>query len=107
MSVGVMMYDNKTDQLISNYSFPVSTEEFFIKYWQTAIDELGIKRIQNGIELRESELAEALNGLDKLENWAKSNLTGENLDYMVTRIELMQSELPVAFQRKDIYLWIG
>jgi len=52
MSVGVMMYDNKTDQLISNYSFPVSTEEFFIKYWQTAIDELGIKRIQNGIECK-------------------------------------------------------
>lgn len=107
MSVGVMMYDSKTNQLISNYSFPVSNEEFFLKYWQVAIDELGIKRIQNGIELRQPHLAEGLKELDKLKNWAISNLSGGNLEYMITRIELMQFELPLAFQIGDIYLWIG
>jgi alanine racemase len=89
------------------FEIPISREEFFTKFWQTAINELGIIRIQNGTELRKEQLESTLMELEQLRKWAQSNLLNNDLEYMVSRIDLLIKELPSAFKTDDTVLWIG
>ncbi len=107
MSVSVFRMNQKDGSFELGFEIPISREEFFTKFWQTAINELGIIRIQNGTELRKEQLESTLMELEQLRKWAQSNLLNNDLEYMVSRIDLLIKELPSAFKTDDTVLWIG
>ncbi|WP_341278989.1 hypothetical protein [Paenibacillus sp. FSL H8-0537] len=107
MSVSVFRMNQEDDSFELGFEIPISREEFFTKFWQPAIEELGIFWIQNGIELRKEQLEPTLLELEKLRVWAQSNLQNNDLEYMVSRINLLIKELPVAFKTDDTVLWLG
>lgn len=107
MSVSVFRVNQEDGSFELGFEIPISREEFFTKFWQTAIDELGIIGIQNGIELRKEQLESTLIELEKLRKWAQSNLQNNDLEYMASRINLLIHELPLAFKTDDTVLWIG
>lgn len=107
MSVSVFRMNQEDDSFELGFEIPISREEFFTEYWQTAINELGIIGIQNGIELRKEQLESTLMELEKLRKWAQSNLQNNDLKYMVSRVDLLINELPLAFKTDDTVLWIG
>lgn len=108
MSVGLFRYNgniyNRNSEL--TLSENISTQEFYEKYWEKAINELGIKFIQDGAEFNKSKLNDVLVELDLLRNWATKNLTGTELEYMKERIENLQRVIPNAFIDDDTILYI-
>lgn len=107
MSVSVFRMNQEDNSFELGFEIPISREDFFTKVWQTAINELGIIGIQNGIELRQEQLESTLLELEKIRQWARSNLRNNDLEYMVSRIDLLIQELPSAFKTDDTVLWIG
>ena len=107
MSVSVFRMNQEDDSFELGFEIPISREEFFTKYWQTAINELGIVGIQNGVELRVEQLESTLTELNKLRKWAQYNLKNSELEYMVSRVDLLIKELPLAFKTDETVLWIG
>ena len=108
MSVGLFRYngDIYDDNSEVTLSVNISTEEFYLMYWEKARKELGIKYIQDGAEFDKSKLNYVLNELDLLNKWAKKNLTGKELEYMNERIENLQNVIPNAFIDDDTILYI-
>ncbi len=107
MSVSVFRMNRGNESFELRFEIPVAREEFFTKFWQTAISELKIKRIRNGIELKKEDLQFILEELAQLRNWAEHNLQDNDLDYMLSRINLLIKELPLAFKTEDTTLWMG
>lgn len=94
MSVSVFRINKEDDSFELDFEIPVAREEFFTKFWQPAMNELGIIHIKNGTELNKEHLQSTLNELEKLRNWAESNLQNNDLNYMVSRIDLLMRKLP-------------
>ncbi|WP_411342690.1 hypothetical protein ACE3MZ_13570 [Paenibacillus sp. WLX1005] len=74
MSVSVFRINEEDDSFDLDFELPVASEACLTKFWQTAIDELGIKRVRNGTELKKEHLQSILNKLEQLRNWAEYNL---------------------------------
>ncbi|MDI4647867.1 hypothetical protein [Cohnella hashimotonis] len=107
MSVGLFRMNQDDDLFELGFEVPISGEKFFTEFWEPAIDELGITGIWNGIEIRKDQLKSTLMELEQLRNWAQSNLQDTDLEYMVSRIDLLVKELPSAFKTDDTVLWMG
>ncbi|BFT72392.1 hypothetical protein [Paenibacillus sp. P36] len=107
MSVSVYRMNQEDNSFELGYEIPISNEEFFTKFWQTAIEELKINSIQNGVELRKEQLESTLLELKHLRIWAHANLENNDLEYMVTRIDLLIKKLPISFITENTILWIG
>lgn len=91
---------------------PVSTEIFFNKYWLSGAEELGLKWIPTfsaGMDVIKEYVPEIINELRQLKKWAKEQpqLSQDEKEYMITRIELLEERLPLAFQREDAVMFIG
>lgn len=108
MSVGLFRYNGDINDRNSELTLSenISTEEFYQKYWQKAVNELGIWIFQDGSEFNKSKLSDVLLELDLLKNWAIKNLTGTDLEYMKERIENLQKIIPNAFIDDDTILYI-
>ena len=108
MSVGLFRYngDIYDDDSEVTLSVNISTEAFYLKYWERARKELGIKYIQEGAEFNKSKLKDILKELDLLRNWAIKNLSGKELEYMKGRIENLQDVIPNAFIDEETILYI-
>ncbi|UKS29624.1 hypothetical protein LOZ80_12085 [Paenibacillus sp. HWE-109] len=107
MSVSVFRMNQEDNSFELGFEIPISSEEFFTKFWQSAIEELKIHGIQNGVELKKEQLESTLLELIKLRTWAYANLKNNDLEYMVTRIDLLIEKLPLAFKAENTILWIG
>ncbi|WP_411347178.1 hypothetical protein [Paenibacillus sp. WLX2291] len=107
VSVSAFRINEEDDSFELGFEIPIAREKFFIKFWQVAIDELGITEIKNGIDLKNEHLSSTLHELEQLRNWAESNLQNNDLNYIVSRINLLMRELPTAFKTEHTTLWIG
>ncbi|MBA2937281.1 hypothetical protein HZF08_03110 [Paenibacillus sp. CGMCC 1.16610] len=107
MSVSVFRINQENDSFELGFEIPVSNERFFMKCWQPAIEQLGISCIRNGTELRKEQLELTLLELEKLRIWAQSTLLDNDTEYMLTRIDWLLKQLPIAFITDDTVLWIG
>lgn len=54
-----------------------------------------------------NELSQILEDFQKVEIWAKSNLTGQDLEYITTRIEYIKKEIPTLWSEKYPILYMG
>lgn len=102
--MSVEIYNINGDDIIS---IPVSNESSFIKYWDKAIQELNIKTLGNGIDLYRKDLSQILEDFEKVENWAKDNILGQDLDYILTKLEYIQKRLPTLWSEEYPTLYMG
>lgn len=108
MSVGLFRLNGDIDDPDSKITFSknVSTEEFYHKYWEKGIEDVGIKIFKDGSQFNKSQLNDVLIELEKLKIWATKNLTGVELTYMKERIEYLQEAIPNAFIDDKTILYI-
>lgn len=102
--MSVEIYNTNSDSIII---IPVSSERFFIKYWDKAIQELNIKTLGNGVDLYRNDLSQILEDFQKVENWAKDNILGQDLDYILIRLEYIQKELPTIWSEEYPTLYMS
>jgi hypothetical protein len=92
------------------FNVPVATELFFQQYWAPAVNELGLQWVpafSSGIDLLKEDLPAVLDELNRLKAWACSELSGPLMKQMVERIERLDTELPKAFEREGVVVFIG
>lgn len=89
-----------------DFSIPIATTRFFVQYWDAAIEELGLKLIQENAYFGKDKLKDVLRELALLKEWAVKNLEGKELDYMKSRVEDLEKGIPSAFTREDTILYI-
>ncbi|MEK3716421.1 hypothetical protein [Paenibacillus sp. FSL R7-0333] len=110
MSISVMVLDAK-DEFEEKFLIPVAAESFFNECWEPAIEQLGLKWTKVfsvGIDLVEEDFPFVLEELSKIKEWAKENLPDEKKIKIIERIELIETEVPIAFSHRDgIIIFIG
>ncbi|BFH60397.1 hypothetical protein [Paenibacillus azoreducens] len=110
MSISAMVLDAK-DEFEEKFFIPIAAESFFQECWEPAIEELGLKWTKVfsvGIDLVEEDFPFVIEELSKIKEWAKVNLPEEKKTKIIERIELIESEVPIAFShRNGIVIFIG
>ena len=108
MAVGLFKYNGDINDRNSEVvlSENISSQEFYDKYWERAIFELKIKFLQDGAEIKKSNLEQVLIELNLLKEWANKNLSNSDLEYMTTRIENLEKVIPNALNNEDSLLYI-
>ncbi|MDR9855849.1 hypothetical protein RJP21_19730 [Paenibacillus sp. VCA1] len=109
MSVGVFIVD-PVDDFERSFTIPVATESFYRKYWVPAIRELNLQWIalfENGVDLEQEDLPAVLGEVSRLKEWAQANMRGDDLEHMLQRLELLETELPKAYRRSGTVVYIG
>lgn len=108
MAVGLYKYEGNINDRNSKLilSENISSQQFYEKYWERAIEELNIKYIQDGAELDFSKKDMVLEELKLLLYWAEQNLQDNDLEYMKSRIKNLQKVVPIAFDDEKSILYI-
>lgn len=108
MAVGLYKYDGDINDRNSKLilSENISSQQFYSKYWEKAIDELGIKYLQDGAEFDKSKIDIILKEIKSLLSWADINLIEKDLAYMKERLENLQKIIPTAFDDDKTILYI-
>jgi hypothetical protein len=92
------------------FNVPVAAEAFFSECWEPAAEALGLQWVpifSTGIDVMKEDLPAVLDELARLKQWALSQAGGERMEKLVSRIELLQTELPKALQRDGVVVYIG
>lgn len=93
-----------------HFSIPIATQNFFETYWIPAIESINtewIVGIRYGIDVTKENAVCLIHELCLLKDWARRNLQGDVQEQMLSRIELLETKLPTAFQRGDAVVFIG
>ncbi len=88
------------------YNVPISTTSFYLKNWERARIEMGIKIFQEDGYFDLSQLNIVMQELDLYRVWAEKNLYGNDLKYMLERIDNLKKEIPQMFTNEEIILYI-
>ena len=103
MSIGAFI-DRPINDKERNFYLPISSERFFESYWLPACKLLNLRWIicfSNGITIDRDSLPEVMTEINRLKIWAIENLEEQELDYMMKRIDLLITQLPLVFTRRD------
>lgn len=63
--------------------------------------------IRYGIDVTKEDAVCLIHELSLLKDWARKNLQDDVQEQMLSRIELLETKLPTAFQRRDAVVFIG
>lgn len=91
------------------FNVPVASEAFFNAYWMPAAEELNLQWVpifSTGIDISEEDLPDVLGELDRLKQWAAGR-GGEEMEQMLSRIDMLMARLPQAFEREGAVVYIG
>ena len=93
----------------SEIIIPVATETVFESIWATALQELNIDRLGNGVWLQRDKLDLLLKDFLRVREWAREHCSIERADNMARRIDYILEELPRQWgENPDIgQLWMG
>ena len=92
MSVSLLR-DNKDGSKVI-WSHAVSAEEFYRRCWDKGVRENNIRLFRECAEFYASDLPEVLDELQRLKEWALKELSKEDSERMVERIEGLQYWIP-------------
>jgi len=106
MAIGLVRYKDINDPDTIDLSENIASTRFYNLYWEPAIKELGIKLFQENGYFCKEQLDIVMNELNLLKDWANKELTGSDLEYMVSRIENLEKVIPNAFIDEDTTLYI-
>ena len=110
MSVGAYIYKDPKNSTDMEFYFPISGEDFFNSHWMPACEFLNLRWVpcfSPGIDIYQENLPEIMAEIAQLKDWALKNLSGRELKYMVERIDLFITQLPLAFTTDDSSVFIG
>lgn len=88
------------------YNVPISTTSFYLENWERARIEMGIKIFQEDGYFNLSQLNIVMQELDLYRVWAEKNLYGNDMKYMIERIDNLKKEIPQMFTNDEIILYI-
>ncbi len=108
MAVSAIILDpqNEFEQL---FTIPVAGQRSFETYWLPAIESIHTKwiiNIQYGTDLTKTEADCFIHELDVLLSWVDEHIKDDVREQMLSRIHLLQTNLPKAFQREDAIIFI-
>ncbi|MEC0176773.1 MULTISPECIES: hypothetical protein [Paenibacillus] len=109
MSISAIIVDPE-DEFERSFMLPVATESFFQKYWVPAVEELNLQwaaLFQDGTDVESEDIPAVLDEVSQLKEWARSHMHGDDLDHMLRRLELLETELPKAYRRSGAVVYIG
>lgn len=109
MSVGLFQFDkddvyDRTAKLI--FSQNVSSESFYVKHWSRAVRDTDSKLFRDGSEFGIDDLNEVLIELIKQKEWAQKELHGDELGYMIFRIDELIERIPQACKENNRRFYI-
>lgn len=93
-----------------HFHIPIAAQNFFETYWIPAIESINTEWIvgmRYGIDVTKEDAVCLIHELSLLKDWAHRNLQGDVLEHMLSRIVLLETKLPAAFQRGDAIVFIG
>lgn len=109
MSVSAMIIDPE-DDFERSFMLPIATESFYEKYWLPAVEELGlawIAQFRSGTDVEQEDMPHVLEEIARLKDWVRAKLGGEPGAHMLSRLELLERELPGAYRRGGAIVYIG
>lgn len=89
-----------------DYVINVASGPFYQNVWYPVSKKLGVKLFLENGQFTKEQVPEVMRELELLNNWAKINLTGDDLEYMTSRIENLKQKIPGAFDKDDTILYI-
>ncbi|EAC8434588.1 hypothetical protein IT97_12840 [Listeria monocytogenes] len=110
MSIGIIIDEpkNEEEQL---FFIPVATEEFFTNYWLKASNELQLNWVpifKTGIVIEKGDMPVILKEIKLVKKWIEKNV--KNIDIKIDilkRIDYILENLPKAFEKENIKLYVG
>lgn len=107
--MSVEIYDALNNEEPSRITVPVAAETVFESVWVTALQELSIDRLGNGVWLRKNELALLLEDFLKVREWVIEHCSIERANNIVHHIDYILEQLPQQWsENPDItQLWMG
>ena len=107
--MSVEIYDVLNNEEPSRITVPVAAESVFESVWASALQELNIDRLGNGVWLRKNELDLLLKDFLKVREWVIEHCSVERANNIAHHIDYILEQLPQQWGRNpDIeQLWMG
>ncbi|MFD0589941.1 hypothetical protein ACFQZE_18330 [Paenibacillus sp. GCM10027627] len=109
MSISAFIPGAQTEEEHRFY-VPVATETFFATYWQPAAGELKLQWVplfSTGVDIEAVDLPDVLRELVRLKQWGQEQVPSDQRDQLLSRIELLETELPRILEQGDCVIFIG
>lgn len=107
MSVGLYKYDgNIFDDADEILSENIASQKMYEKYLEPAIEELSIYYFQDGAEIRKDNLDSVMLELELLIKWASDNVEGDDLEYLLCRLQNIKKIIPESLKTDEDILYI-
>ena len=107
MSVGLYKYDgNIYDDAKEIISESIASQSMYEKYLKPAIKELHIAYFQDGAEIRKKDLQRTMTDVKLLIQWIENNVQGDDMTYLLSRLQKIQSLIPDLLANDNDVLYI-
>lgn len=109
MSVSAFVL-NPVNEIEKSLSILIATKEFFSRVWVKGCEELKLEWIpifSTGIDILRQDLIPIKIELEKLKKWSEKNLSKQDKEKIIDRINKLEINLPRMFNRKDAIVFIG
>ena len=107
MTVGLYKYDgNIYDDAKEIISESIASQSMYEKYLNPAIKELHIAYFQDGAEIRKKDLQRTMTDVKLLIQWIENNVQGDDMTYLLSRLQKIQSLIPDLLANDNDVLYI-
>lgn len=107
MSVGLYKYKgNIFDDTEEVLSENIMSQRMYDKYLEPAIKELNIYYFQDGAEIKKSNLDSVLSELELLIKWVMDNVEGDDLQYLLYRLQHIKKVILKLLEDDNDVLYI-
>lgn len=107
MSVGLYKYNgNIFDDAEEILSENIASQRMYDKYLAPAIEELNIYYFQDGAEIRKGNLDSVMLELELLIKWVTDNVEGDDLEYLLCRLQNIKKVILKSLENDDDVLYI-
>ena len=96
------IFDNAEEVLSEN----IASQRMYDKYLEPAIKELNIYYFQDGAEIKKSNLDSVLSELELLIKWVMDNVEGDDLEYLLYRLQHIKKVILKSLEDDNDVLYI-
>lgn len=107
MSAGLYKYNgNIFDDADEILSENIASQKIYEKYLEPAIKELNIYYFQDGAEIKKNNLVSVMLELELLIKWVSDNVEGDDLEYLLSRLQNIKKIIPESLTTDKDILYI-
>lgn len=107
MSIGLYKYNgNIFDDSKEILSENIASQRMYNKYLEPAIEKLNIYYFQDGAEIRKDNLDSVMSELELLIKWVMDNVEGDDLKYLLCRLQNIKKVIPKSLKNDNDILYI-